>query len=108
MKKVILSIVLGMFMVGPILGSTLDNNPKLPKKVYILRLSKKRAVKTKLVGSLKHSVVYSGMTQDSSFTVFIPLIPGNGGLDFDRTVVEIRERKKIQDKDPIRIVRFDE
>ena len=108
MKKIILSVILGLFMVSPILGSTLDNNPKLPKKVYILRLTKERSIKTKLVGSLRHSVVYSGTTQDSSFTVFIPFIPGNGGLDFDRTVVEIRERKKIQDKDPIRIVRFDE
>lgn len=110
LKKVLLSIVvLGVTGVS-MLGSNLveDTNPKKPlKKIYILRLSEDRAIKTKLVGTLRHSAVFSGVTQDSTFTVFIPIIPGNGGLDKDRVEVEIRPKKKLSEEEKVRIVRFD-
>ena len=110
MKKLLLSIVLGVVTGVSMLGSNLveDTKPKKqPRPVYILRLGEDRTIKTKIVGTLRHSVVYSGMTQDSSFVVFIPLIPGNGGLDFDKVEVEITERKKVKKEQSIKVVRSD-
>ena len=107
MRKLLLSIVLGLLVVN-VSGSVLDTKPKKqPRPVYILRLGKDRAIKTKIVGTLRHSMVYSGSTLDSNFTVFIPIIPGNNGLDFDKVEVEIRPKvEKNKDNSP-RIVRFD-
>ncbi len=107
MKKLLLSIVLGLLVVN-VSGSILDTKPKgKPRPVYILRLGEDRAIKTKIVGTLRHSMVYSGSTLDSNFTVFIPIIPGNGGLDFDKVEVEIRPKKIKDKKESVRVVRFD-
>ena len=110
MKKLLLSIVLGVVTGVSMLGSNLveDTKPKKqPRPVYILRLGEDRTIKTKIVGTLRHSMVYSGSTLDSNFTVFIPIIPGNNGLDFDKVEVEIRPKVVKDKKESVRVVRFD-
>ena len=70
MRKLLLSIVLGLLVVN-VSGSVLDTKPKgKPRPVYILRLGEDRAIKTKIVRTLRHSMVYSGSTLDSNFVVF--------------------------------------
>ena len=110
MKKLLLSIVLGVVTGVSMLGSNLveDTKPKKqPRPVYILRLGEDRTIKTKIVGTLRHLMVYSGSTLDSNFTVFIPIIPGNNGLDFDKVEVEIRPKVVKDKKESVRVVRFD-
>lgn len=108
MKKVLLSIVLGVVTGVSMLGSNIDSNPnkKSPKKTYILRLTEDRVIKTKLIGTLKHSLMYTASDMDSTYSVFIPILYG-GKLNHEETVVEIRPKKVIDKDNSPRIVRFD-
>ena len=108
MKKLLLSVIVGVLSLGSVLGSNLqEGNPKKKyKQTYILRLNEDRAIKTKLIGSLSHSLMYTASDMDSTYSVFIPVLYG-GNLDYSEIEVQIRPKKKVQDKETIRIIRFD-
>ena len=57
-------------------------------------MNEDRIIKTKLIGSLKHSAMYYGKDKDSSYTVLVPFVPGNGKLDWDNRIIEIAPLKK--------------
>ena len=67
---------------------------QIKKKSYLLTLNEDRIIKTKLIGSLKHSAMYYGKDKDSSYTVLVPFVPGNGKLDWDNRIIEIAPLKK--------------
>ena len=80
---------------------------QIKKKAYVLSLTEDRTIKTKLIGSLKHSAMYYGKDKDSSYTVFVPFIPGSGKLDWENRIIEIAPLKKPSNPNKVIVRRID-